>query len=164
MSDRKIYRILIFLVLFIIGMYFYNKYKVAPSIKINQLELIDGDSKPFHPDSLKNKMAIVSFYASWCPECIRELKTLNSVIKDKLGNVSVFAITDESLENMVRFRDKKQYPFTFLKLQKSFRDIEVYSIPTVYLLNKKGAVVYQHVGFINWEDESTRNHLLKLMM
>ena len=58
------------------------------------------------------------------------------------------------------FKDQKGYPFTFLKLNNAFGNIGIASIPTTYLLNTKGEIVYNKVGYIDWEDESTINHLL----
>jgi hypothetical protein len=50
-----------------------------------------------------------------------------------------------------------------LTLTKVFSDIGINSIPTTYLLNAKGEIVYNNVGFIDWEDESTFQHLISLM-
>ncbi len=163
MSNNKIYTVLIITICALIGMYYFNKYKVAPKIDIVNLEVIDENSAAFDIKSLKGQKVIVSFYASWCGDCLKELKAINSIKDSKLKDVTVLAITDETLEKLSSFKTKKQYPFTFLKLNKSFNDLKIYSIPTVYLLNTKGEIVYEHIGYVNWEDESTLNHLTSLM-
>ena len=163
MDNKKIYT-LIFILLAGIGiLYFYNKYKVAPKLDIANLEVVDENSASFDIKSLKGQKVIVSMYASWCPDCLKELKEINAIKTEKLSNITVVAITDETIEKLISFKTKKQYPYTFLKLKKSFNDIRIFSIPTVYLLNTKGEVVYEHVGYINWNDESTLNHLKTLM-
>jgi len=163
MSKKTTYIILILSILAVVGLYFFNKYNVAPPIEIAKLEVVDQDTNKFDIPSLKGKMVIVSFYASWCPNCIQELKLLNSIKNTKLADVEVLAITDEGLEKMVDFKTKKQYPFTFLALTKSFSSLGIVSIPTTYLLNTKGEIVYNKVGYIDWDDESTLNHLKSLM-
>ena len=163
MSATRIYTLLGFFIAFLIGMYVYNKYNVAPKIDISKLEIIDEASQKFDIKSLKGKKVIISFYASWCPNCIDELEVLNKIKNEKLADITVLAITDESLEKLTSFKEKKQYPFTFLKLTKPFNDIGVFSIPTVYLLNTNNEIVYDNVGYINWEDESTLSHLKTLM-
>ena len=163
MTKKATYGILLFAILAVAGMYFYNKYNVAPSIDISKLEIIDQDTVRFDFQSLKGKKVIVSFYASWCPNCIEELKLLDKVKPQKLSNVEVLAVTDESLEELISFKEKKGYPFTFLKLNNAFGNIGIASIPTTYLLNTKGEIVYNKVGYIDWEDESTINHLLSIM-
>jgi peroxiredoxin len=113
--------------------------------------------------SLKGKKVIVSFYASWCPNCIEELKILNSIKNQKLADVEVLAITDESIEKLVAFKNKTQYPFTFLTITGQFPEIGINSIPVTYLLNTKGEIVYNNVGYVEWNDESTLEHLKGLM-
>ncbi len=163
MNKRQTYNVLIIAIFALIGMYLFNKYKVAPKIDIVNLEVVDDTSAKFDIKSLKGKKVIVSFYASWCPDCLKELKALNQIKNEKLNGVEVLAITDETMEKLISFKTKKQYPFTFLKLSKSFNDLKIFSIPTVYLLNTKGEVVYEKVGYINWENEAELLHLTSLM-
>lgn len=163
MSKKTTYIILAIAILSVAGLYFYNKYNVAPAIEISKLDVIDQDTNKYEIQSLRGKKVIVSFYASWCPSCVEELKTLNSIKTEKLNDVEVLAITDESLEKLVYFKQKTQYPFTFLTLTGSFNNIGIASIPVTYLLNANGEIVYNNVGFIDWSDESTLNHLKKLM-
>jgi peroxiredoxin len=163
MTKKTTYIILFTAIIAVAGLYFYNKYNVAPQIEISKLEIIDQDTVRFDFNTLKGKKVIVSFYASWCPNCIEELKLLNKVKPIKLANVEVVAVTDESLTELSTFKDQKGYPFTFLKLNNAFGNIGIASIPTTYLLNTKGEIVYNKVGYIDWEDESTINHLLSIM-
>ena len=150
-------------ILGVVGLYFYNKYNVAPTINIAKLDVIDQDTNKFDISSLKGKKVIVSFYASWCPNCIEELKVLNSIKNQKLADIEVLAITDESIEKLVAFKTKTQYPFTFLTITGQFPEIGINSIPVTYLLNTKGEIVYNNVGYVEWNDESTLEHLKSLM-
>lgn len=163
MSKKTTYQILIIAIVALVGLYFYNKYNVAPSIQVDKLEILNQDSTKFDIHSLKGKKVIISFYASWCPNCIEELKVLNTIKNEKLSDIEILAITDESMDKLISFKNKKQYPFTFLKLNASFPEIGIASIPTTYLLNTKGEIVYNKVGYIEWDDESNLNHLKSLM-
>lgn len=163
MSKKATYIILFIAILGIVGLYYYNKYNVAPALDINKLELMNEDTSHFDIGSLKGKKVIVNFYASWCPNCLDELKTLNRIKEQKLGDVEIIAITDEGMTKMIDFKTKKQYPFTFLTLNKPFSAIGINSIPVTYLLNTKGTIVYNSVGYIKWDDESTLEHLKTLM-
>lgn len=163
MNNRKIYILILIFLGGIVGLYFFNKYKVAPKIELQNLHLTDEQGKPYAIQSLKGQKVIVSFYASWCPNCIEELKMLNSIKDTRLADVTVLAITDEPMEKLVSFKNKKHYPFTFVKLEQAFNAININSIPTTYLLNTKGEVVYNKVGYIAWDDESNLNYLKNLM-
>ena len=161
--NKKIFYIIFFAITCIIGLIIFNKYRVAPTIDISQLDLIDQNAQKFDFNSLKGKKIILSFYASWCPNCIEELSVLHKIKKQKLSDIEVVAVTDESLEKLIVFKNKKQYPFTFLKLTSSFSSLGIASIPTTYLINTKGDIVYNKVGYIHWDDESNLNHLKTLM-
>jgi peroxiredoxin len=163
MTKKTTYQILIIAIVALVGLYFYNKYNVAPSIQVDKLEILNEDSTKFDIQSLKGKKVIISFYASWCPNCIDELKVLNTIKNEKLSDIEILAITDESMDKLISFKNRKQYPFTFLKLNASFPEIGIVSIPTTYLLNTKGEIVYNKVGYIEWDDESNLNHLKSLM-
>ena len=163
MKPKYIYLILFLIVGAAAGFYFYNKYNVAPKIDITKIEVVDQDTVLFDITSLKGKKVIVSFYASWCPNCLVELKEINSVKDSKLADVTVLAVTDESLEKPSEFKNKTGYPYTFLALTNNFNSFGIFSIPTTYLINTKGEVVYDNVGYIDWTDESTVEHLTSLM-
>jgi thiol-disulfide isomerase/thioredoxin len=163
MSKRSTYIILIIAILGVIGLYYYNKYRVAPVLQIPALDVVSDDGNPFTISSLKGKKVIVSFYASWCPPCREELKVLSKIKNDKLSDIEILAITDEGIDKMIAFRNGKQFPFTFLTLKAPFSTIGINSIPVTYLLNTKGEIVYNNVGYIDWEDESTLSHLKALM-
>lgn len=163
MKAKHIYITLIVLAVGALGLYFYKKYNVAPPIDISKIQVVDQDTNRFDIQSLKGRKVIVSFYASWCPNCLEELKEINSIKNSRLSDVTVLCITDESIEKMVAFRERTQYPFTFVTLTSHFNAFGIYSIPTTYLLNTKGEVVYDNVGYIDWADESTCEHLKSLM-
>ncbi len=163
MNKKNIFIIIGLIITACVGYYFYDKYNAAPKINIAKLEVVDKDTVLYNMANLKGKKVIISFYASWCPGCLEELKALNAIYKQKLPDVVVLAITDESIEKLIAFQQKKQYPFTFLTLTSNFSDIGINSIPTMYLVNTKGEIIYDNVGFVDWEDESTFNHLNALL-
>ncbi len=163
MSKKQTYIILIIAILGVIGLYFYNKYKVAPKINISKLEVLTSDSVKINITSLKGKKVIICFYASWCPNCIEELKILNTIKHSELKNIEIVAITDEGIRKLNQFKTKTNYSFMFLTLTTSFSQININSIPTTYLLNTKGEIVYNKVGYISWEDHSNIEHLKAIM-
>lgn len=163
MNKKTIYIGLVIFLIAIVILFLFNKYRIAPEIEVSKLNIIDQNSERFDIQSLKGKKVILSFYASWCPNCIEELHILNKIKGQKLKDVEILAVTDENIEKLISFKTKKQYPFTFLKLTTSFSSIGIASIPTTYLINKKGEIVYNKVGYIHWDDESNLNHLITLM-
>jgi thiol-disulfide isomerase/thioredoxin len=146
----------------LIALFYYNKYKVVPSIDITKLEIVSENAQPFNINDLKGKKLIISFYASWCGNCLEELQVINRIKNTELKDIEVVCLTDESFEKLSHFKEVTGYPFLFLKLRKSFPEIGINSIPVTYIVNEKLEVVEEHLGYINWNDPSTLNHIKNL--
>lgn len=147
-----------------VAFYFYGKYHVAPGIRFNELSLSDLDGRPVSMDSFKGKKIALSFSASWCPNCLEEMRDMNQVKDSELGDVEVIVISDEPLEKIRELKESKGYEkFTFLKLNAPFNSIGINSIPTSYIINTKMQVMKESVGYVNWRDPSTAQHLKKIM-
>ncbi len=160
---KKYIVIAVVAVLGFVGFYLYKKYNVPPTIDFTKLELYDLDTNKIDFNTFKGKKLIVSFGASWCPNCIDELNTLKKIKEKSLSGIEIICISDEDLETIVKWRKRKEYPFTFLKMNAPFNSAGVFSIPTTYILNTKLQVKDETVGYIAWENESTVEHLKKLM-
>jgi peroxiredoxin len=161
MQKKWIYALLALLGGLII-LFYYNKYKVAPTIDLTKIEITTDTEQPFSMSELKGKKLIVSFYASWCGNCLEELRDINKVKQSDLSDIEVICITDESIEKISQFKENTGYTFRFLKLKKNFQDINIYSIPVTYIVNEKLEVVEEHLGYIDWTDASTLNHIKSL--
>lgn len=160
--NRKWMYLVGFLLLVFVAFYVYKKYRVAPTIDLSQLNLSDLEGKPVTFDSFNGKKKLVLFSASWCPNCLMELKDIFS-IRAELADVEILVISDEPLEVVNAFKESRNYPFTFLKLTRPFNEIGIYSIPVSYVVNTKQKVMKETVGYLDWKDPSTREHLKKLM-
>lgn len=162
MPKKYINIILIALVL-LGAFYLYNKYRVAPTLDFNKLSLVDLQGNPFDFNSLKGQKTIVSLGASWCPNCINELNAIKKIKDIELSDVVVVVIDDEPLDKVNAFKERKNYPFLFVKLNGSFPDIGIHSIPVNYIFNKDLVLKKQQVGEIHWDDPSTLAHYKTLM-
>lgn len=161
--NKKITTLIFILITLFVIFYFYNKYNVAPSINFNKLKLTDLNEQPVNFNLFKGKKLVVCFSASWCPNCLEELKELNAIKPINLNDVEVIVISDEPIEKINAFKEKTNYPFTFLKLKQTFNQIGIFSIPTSYILNTNLEVKKETVGYLDWKDPSTAEHLKKLM-
>ncbi len=162
MNKRWIYLIILAVAGFI-GFYFYNKYNSAPIIDFNKLTLFDLGQQPVKFESFKGKKLVVCFSASWCPNCLDEMREINDVKNTQLNDVEIVIISDEAIEKVISWKERTGYPFTFLKMNGHFNDIGIFSIPTSYIVNTKLEVKKETVGYLDWKDASTAEHLKKLM-
>lgn len=143
--------------------FLYQKYQVAPSIDLKTLNLSDLDGNKVTIESFKGKKILLSFGASWCGNCWNELNELAEINETELSDVKVIVVSDETPEKIQRFKEKGNFPFTFLRMNVPFNAIGISSIPTSYIVNTKLEVKKETVGYIDWKDPSTCQHLKKLM-
>lgn len=143
--------------------FFYQKYKVAPHIDLKTLQISDLEGKSVRMEDFKGKKIVLSFGASWCGNCWKELRDLSEISSAELSDVTILVVSDEPLEKVIHFKNKGNFPFTFLKMNVPFSTLGIHSIPTTYIVNTRLEVKKETVGYINWEDPSTRQHLKQMM-
>jgi cytochrome c biogenesis protein CcmG/thiol:disulfide interchange protein DsbE len=150
----KTFRIL-FLLVFISSYTFAQEsiftYKKLPSVKLKTVKGL-----PFTSDSITNngKPIIISFWATWCKPCVRELSTISDVYDEWVTEtgVKLYAISVDDSRSMTLVApmiNGKGWDFSVLLDPNSDfkRAMNVGPIPHTFLLNGKGEVVYQHTSF-----------------
>lgn len=162
MLNRNFFFLLI-LVAGLVALFIYNKYRIAPAIDFFKLEVYDRNNIKKDLEFFRGKKIIVTYYASWCKDCLIELKILNEISNSKLKNVEIIAITDDPLEKLIGFQNKKKYSFNFFRINKNFSEMKINAIPVNYLVNTKGIVVWDKVGSPNWENDIFIKQALQLM-
>ncbi|HWC98950.1 MAG TPA: TlpA disulfide reductase family protein [Candidatus Sulfopaludibacter sp.] len=107
-----------------------------------ELKTLDGDK--IHLSELRGKPVLLSFWASWCGPCRRELPALaalNQQYKDK--GLVILGVNDEGKGPARKYSDKAELTFQTLddSNYKAHRLYKVHSIPSLFLINKNGKVV-----------------------
>jgi peroxiredoxin len=101
------------------------------------------------------KPVIISFWASWCHPCIKELSAIAEVYKDwqEETGVILYAISvdDSRSQNNARVtinNNSWNYKFYFDSNSDFKRAMGVVNIPHTFVLNKEGEIIYQHSSYI----------------
>ena len=153
MKNRFIFAVAIF-VATLVAAFFFNKYKVAPAIKFETLDLTDIEERKISLDSFQNKKLFINFFATWCGPCLRELPSiLEAQQKLSKEKIQFILISDEPLGKLIYFNEQTGGQFTVLHSEKSLQQYKIYSIPTSYLLNSGHEIIFKKTGEENWCDE-----------
>ena len=117
----------------------------------------------------RGKVLILDFWATWCSPCKKELNTYAEYYdqwKEETG-VKIYAITidDQRTVNSVKpYVNSVAWEYDILSdVNKTFSQaMGVNSPPHTFLLNGKGEIVWQHVGYTPGDEEEVHEQLLKL--
>ena len=112
----------------------------------------DLDGREVSSASVRGKVLLVNFWATWCPPCraeIPDLVRLQEKYRDRLQIIGISE--DESAPEVVkRFAadHKMNYPIvmTSPEIEKMFPGIS--ALPTSFLIDRDSRVVQKHVGML----------------
>jgi len=127
-----------------------------------RLSTLAGDSKSIEIG--KGKVTFLSYWATWCPPCIAEMPSIQLLYNDYKDEVNFVLLTNEESQVAQVFLDKKGYQLPVFRPQlKAPELLYSTSIPTNYIIDQKGKIVVKETGAADWNSESIRETLDKLL-
>lgn len=129
-------------------------------------ELKDIDGSIHKLTDYRGKVVIVNFWATWCPPCRFELPSMERLWqKTKDRGVMMLAINlGEDADTIFTFTS--DYPVSFPLLldpdSSVTKEYSVLGIPTSYVINPQGQIIYRAVGTREWDDEQLTGAILAL--
>lgn len=96
----------------------------------------------------RGKIVLLSFWATWCAPCKRELPILQEIFKER-KDVQVLTVDDEDPATIRNFLQENHYGFPPLidHDRTVFRKFAVHFIPTVLVIDQEGVIVHEIVGW-----------------
>ncbi len=94
---------------------------------------------------------VVNFWASWCPPCIAEMPDLERVhgdLGDRLHFVGINTQDDRERARELATQTGVTYDLGLDPDGELFRDLEVVSMPSTYLVDADGVIVHRHAGLL----------------
>jgi peroxiredoxin len=144
--------------------------EVAKRTPIQDFTLTDASGGQKKLSEMKGEVIILSFWASWCTPCLVELPTFAEIQKKfRDRGLRVVAVNvDEGDEGKNFARDfwaKRQFPFpTYFDTQKNLaQQFEVDMLPSNFVIDRQGRLVFSSFGANNWSNNQTLDFLEGLL-
>ena len=146
-----------------------NAQAISKSLPSVTIKTIDG--KTFNTSDIQNdgKPIVISFWALWCKNCIKELNAINEVYEDwqTETGVKVYAVSIDDAQrnaNVKSFANSKEWNYELLldPNQEFKREMNVGNIPHIFVLNGKGEIVWQHTSYFEGVEDTVYDIVKKV--
>ncbi len=141
--------------------------QIIPSVDIKTL-----DGKTINTSSFDNNgdPIVISFWALWCKNCIKELEAISEIYEDWQDetNVKLIAISIDDSRNTSKlkpFVNTKGWEYEIYHDPNSDfkRALGINQIPHTFLLNGKNEIISEHVGYTDGQEEELYDKIIKLI-
>ena len=134
-----------------------------PSVTLKD---INGKSVKTETLAGKGKPVIISFFATWCKPCMRELKAIDELYadwQDEYG-VEMYIVSIDQGQDSKKVKplvDGQGWEYHVLLDPNSElkRAMNVQNIPHLFVLDGKGKIVYNHMGYNDGDELEIRKYL-----
>ena len=134
------------------------------------LKSLDGQSVQSSVINNGGKPVIISFWATWCKPCNRELDAIKEVYEEwqEETGVKLVAISIDDARSAARVKpwvDGKDWPYeVYLDQNKDFaRAMNVVNVPHTFIINGEGEIVWQHTSYQDGGEEEMIEKVRELL-
>jgi len=132
------------------GLVEFGSKRMAPGF-----DLADFQGGRLNQDVYRDKVALVNFWATWCPPCVEEIPSLSRLAKRYEPDEFVLLSIDfrETPETLRKFTEQVAVDFPVLMDEdgRVSMDWKVFSFPSTFLLDRRGRVRYSANRAIDWD-------------
>jgi peroxiredoxin len=117
--------------------------------------------------SLRGKVVLVNFWASWCAPCEQEMPAMQRLYGRLAGKgFELLAVSvDEDRDAVVRFRDRLRLSFPILldPDKRAARAYQSLRYPESFLVDRDGTLVARYIGERDWDADAYVERIERLL-
>ncbi len=150
---------------------FSSSFSHGKAFKIPSTTIKDINGGSFNTSEIKNdgKPFIISFWATWCKPCIKELNAYNENYIDwqEETGVKIFAISIDDARSKSRvaaFVNARAWEFNVYTDENSEfkRAMNVNNVPHTFIFDGEGNLIEQHTTYAPGDEDGIYETLLKI--
>ncbi len=124
--------------------------------KLPDVSIVDLQGKPVNIQEYvkKSKITIISFWATWCAPCKRELDAISELYPGWMEeyNTQLVAITIDNARALIQVKpmvEEKGWEFDILvdSKQELQQALNFQVVPQTFVVDAEGNILYQHEGY-----------------
>ena len=133
------------------------------------LKTLDGKAFELNQKFSKNKLTVVSFWATWCSPCKKELDAMSSHYSEwQKKGIEVIAVTIDDIQQVNKVKpmvQQKCWSYTILSdvNKDSLKKLGFQSIPQTFVIDANGQILYTHSGYTPGDEHELEKKLLSFL-
>lgn len=140
---------------------------IQPTIVPGSVSFRDSSGNVVDLASLRGKVVFINFWATWCPPCLAELPSINSLysaFRDNKNIVFLIADADNNLQKSIPFIARHNYQLPVYEQASAIpNEICCSAIPATLVIDKKGLLVFHYEGAADYKNAKFAAYLKKLI-
>lgn len=140
--------------------------EMRPPVAAPHLALKDVGGHLHRLSAYRGRVVVINFWATWCPPCRQEMPYMQAAWQRLKYDGVVLLAVDLGEDKAAVAEFAKEYPVTFPLLldpdSRSARHWPIRGLPTTFILDPQGRVVYQALGARKWDDPVLLQAILDL--
>lgn len=120
----------------------------AVSLDSFQLTTLTGEA--IDMNAYAGKTVFINVWATWCKPCVQEMPTIAKAMEQLKGQNVVFLFaSNEEVEEIEVFRDRRGFPFDYVQL-KNLEALPIEALPATFIFTPDGKLAFGEEGFRDW--------------
>ncbi len=128
--------------------------------------ILDGKQVSLQDDYVGKTPVLLVFWATWCPNCQRDIPLLNQLYKEIGERLSILAINlgvgGDSIAKVRTYKEEHgmDYPIIFDEGSRITKAYEVFGTPTQIIVDVNGTILYRGINVPTVADIKARWDML----
>lgn len=123
----------------------------------------DLEGNPIKLEDYKGKRLLLNYWATWCKPCIEEMPAMANAQKVLENDNYIFLFaSDQSMEKIIAFKEKRQFGLDFIKYNGAYADLQITALPVTIIFNEAGEQVERIEGGMIWDSPEMIQKLKQL--
>ena len=134
----------------------FSQSRSLPKVDLKTMDNTSTSTAAFDNDG---KPIVISFWATWCKPCVKELNTIAEEYEDWVEEtgVKIIAVSIDDSRNMSKVKPKVnaemwEYEIYCDPNRDFARAMGVSSVPHTFLLNSNRDIIWQHKGYVDGDE------------